>query len=109
MVSDFEERACEMFLKSHDMLEVMEGLRPDKAALEVRLLGQLEELKKVLDDISELHERVASDKSEIASLRAQIDWECFEKLELKHKIRRLEKDLERCEGDIKERRTNVER
>ena len=57
-----------MFLKSRDMLEVMEGLRRDKAALEVRLLGQLEKLKKALDDISELQERVTSDESEIASL-----------------------------------------
>jgi len=54
-------------LKSCDMLEVMEGLRQDKVALEVRLLGPLEELKKALDDISEL-QRVASDESEIASL-----------------------------------------
>ena len=68
-----EERAYKVFLKSRDMLEVMEGLRWDKAVLDVRLLGRLEKLKKTLDDISKLQERVASDESEIASLRVQID------------------------------------
>jgi len=54
MVSNLEKRVYEVFLKSRDMLEVMEGLRHDKAALKIRLMGQLEELKKSLDDISEL-------------------------------------------------------
>ena len=39
MVSDLEKRECEVFLKSRDMLKVMEGLRQDKVALKVRLLG----------------------------------------------------------------------
>ena len=49
-------------------------------------MRRLEELKKGLDDISELQERVTSDKSEIASLRVQIDRECAEKLKLKNKV-----------------------
>ena len=61
----------------------------------------LKELKKMLDDTSELQERVASDELEIASLRAQIDREYAERLKLKHKIRRLEKDLERREYNVK--------
>ena len=52
-VSDLEERVNEVFLKSRDMLGVMEGLRLEKVALEVRLLIRLEELRKVLDEISE--------------------------------------------------------
>jgi len=35
------------------MLGLMEGLRGGKVALEVRLLIRLEELKKLLDEISE--------------------------------------------------------
>ena len=61
----------------------------------------LKKLKKMLDDTSVLQERVASDELEIASLRAQIDREYAERLELKHKIRRLEKDLERREYNVK--------
>ena len=45
-------------------------MKQDKASPKVRLMGRLEELKKALDDISELQERFASDESEIASLRA---------------------------------------
>jgi len=71
-------------LKSAGMLKAMEGLRNYKTTLEVRLLRWLEELKKALDDTS--LQEVASDQSEIASLRAQIDRECVKKLELKHKI-----------------------
>ena len=54
MVSDLEKRAREVFMKSCDMLEVIEGLWQDKAARKVRLLGQLEERKKASDDIFEL-------------------------------------------------------
>ena len=39
-----------------------------------------------MDDISELQEKAASDESEIASLRAQIDRECIERLELRNKV-----------------------
>ena len=60
MVGDLEERVCEVFLKSSNMLEEMKKMRNDKLDLEVRLLGQLEELKKALDNISELQEEVAS-------------------------------------------------
>ena len=42
-----------MFLKSADMLKKMK-LRNEKMDLVVRLLGRLEELKKALDNISEL-------------------------------------------------------
>ena len=76
MVSDLEKRAREVFSKSCDMLEVIEGLRQDKAALKVRLLGQLEEQKKASDDIFELQERVDSGELEITSLRVQINQEC---------------------------------
>ena len=55
-MSILEERVCEVFLKSTGMLKAMEELRNDKMALEVRLLRRLEELKKVLDDISSLQE-----------------------------------------------------
>jgi len=68
------------------MLEAMEELRKDKTSLKVRLLRRLEKLKKAFDDISSLQERVASDQSEITSLRAQIDREHAENMELKHKI-----------------------
>ena len=60
MVSDLEETICEVFLKSADMLEEMKKLRNGKLELELRLLGWLEELKKALDDISELQEKIAS-------------------------------------------------
>ena len=62
----------------------------------------------MLDDISEQQKMLASDESEITSLQAQIDWECTEKLELRHKVRYLEKDLERREGDVGELRVDVE-
>ena len=107
-VSDLEKRVHEVFLKLRNMLEMMERLRRDKVALKVRLPGRLEELKKVLNDTSEQQKRVASDESEIALLRVQIDQECAEKLELKHKVRCLEKDMESCEGDIEELRADVE-
>jgi len=48
----------------------MEELRKVKMAMEVRLLRRLEELKKALDDVSRLQEKVTSDQSKIASLRA---------------------------------------
>jgi len=48
----------------------MEELRKDKAALEVRLLRRLEELKKASNDFSRLQERVTSNRSEITLLRA---------------------------------------
>jgi len=51
------------------------------------------------DEMSELHERVTLAQSEISSLREQIDKERAEKLELKHKVRILEKDLEHCDND----------
>ena len=108
IVSTLEEKMSEVFLESADKLEAIKELRNDKMALKVRLLGQLEKLKKALNDISRLQERVTSDDSEIASLRAQIDRECAEKLELKHKIHKLEKDLKCCEGDIKELRADAE-
>ena len=98
---------CEVFLKSAGMLEEMEEMRKGKTILEVRLLRRLEELKKAFDDISRLQERVASDQSEIASLRAQINQECAEKMERKHKIQRLKNDLERREHDIEELKANV--
>ena len=60
-MSTLEEKVCEVFLKSAGMLEAMEELRNDKTSLEVRLLRWLKELKKAFDDISSLHERVASD------------------------------------------------
>ena len=59
-------------MKSIDMLKEMKKLRNEKIDLEVRLLGRLEELKKALDDISELQE-VASNQSEIATLWEVID------------------------------------
>ena len=83
------------------ILKVVEGLRQDQVTLKVRLLGQLKELKRALDDIFELQERVVVDESEIASLRVQIDRKCAEKLELKHKVRCFEKDMERREVTLK--------
>ena len=71
-MSTLEENVRKLLLKSASMEEAMEELRKDTAALEVRLLMQLEELKKAFDDIFRLQERVISDQSEIASLRAQI-------------------------------------
>ena len=68
--------------------------------LEVRLLGRLEELKKVIDDILELQEKVASNQSKIARLPEVIDQQCTEKLELRHQVRLLERDLKRCEADV---------
>ena len=107
MVSDLEERVCEVFLKSADMLEEMKKLRNEKLNLEVRLLGQLKELKKALDDISELEKKIASNQSEIATLRKVNDREHAEKLELRHQVQ-LERDLEHCEADIKELRDDSE-
>ena len=42
-------------------------------------------------------------------LQAQIDRECAEKLELKHIVRKLEKDLKHREEDVLELKANVER
>jgi len=71
IVSTLEEKVCKLLLKIAGTLEEMEELRKDKAALEVKLLRRLEELKKVFDDISRLQERVALDRWEIASVRAR--------------------------------------
>ena len=60
IVSDLKERVSDVFLKSHDMLEGVDGLRREKVALEVTLLSRLEELKKALDKLSMLQERAAS-------------------------------------------------
>ena len=60
IVSDLKERVSDVFLKSHDMLEGVDGLRWEKVALEVTLLSRLEELKKALDKLSMLQERAAS-------------------------------------------------
>ena len=51
----------------------------------------------------------ASDQSEITYLLAQIARERAELLELKHKIQRLEKDLEHRDSDVKELRADMER
>jgi len=48
MVSDLEKKVPKVFSKSHDMLEVMEGLKQDKATLKASFL------EKALDGISEL-------------------------------------------------------
>ena len=69
-------------------------------------MGQLEELKKALDDISELHEKIASNKLEIATFQEVINWECVEKLELRRHVRLLERDLECQEADVKELRVD---
>ena len=47
------------------MLEEMKKLTNEKLDLEVRYLGRLEELKKLLDDISELQEKITSNQLEI--------------------------------------------
>ena len=41
MVSKLEEKVCEVFFKLAGMLKEMEGLRKDKATLEVRFQGGL--------------------------------------------------------------------
>ena len=41
MVSNLEERVCEVFLKSTDMLKEMKMLRNEKLNLQVRLLSRL--------------------------------------------------------------------
>ena len=109
IVSDLEERVSEVFLKSHGMLEAMDGLKREKVVPKVRLLSRLEELKKALDEICVLQERVVSAQSEISSLREQINWERAEKLELKHKVQILKKDMERREDDMKELRADASR
>ena len=109
IVSTLEERVCDVFLKSARMLEAMKESRNDKTVLEMRLLRRLEKLKKAFDDIYSLQKKVASYQSEIASLRAQIYQKCVEKLELKHRIRMLEKDLECREHDVQELRANIKR
>ena len=48
---------------------VIAELRWEKIDLEVRLLSRFEELQKMWDEMSELHERVASAQSEISSLQ----------------------------------------
>ena len=62
-----------------------------------------------MDDVIELHERVTLDESEISSLRVQIDRECIKRLELRHKVWCLEKDLERHKGDVEELKADAER
>ena len=69
-----------MFLKSADMLEEVKNLRNKKLDMEVRLPGRLKKLKKALDDVSELQEKVTSNQLEIATLREVIDQERGEKL-----------------------------
>ena len=46
IMSDLEERMSEVFLKSHNMLEAMNGLRREKVDLQVKLLSRLKEMKK---------------------------------------------------------------
>ena len=84
-----------MFLKSADMLEEVKNLRNKKLDMEVWLLGRLKKLKKALDDVSELQEKVTFNQLEIATLREVIDQERAEKLELRHHVQLLERDLER--------------
>ena len=68
------------------MLEVVKRLRQDKAALEVRLLGRLEELKKALDDMYIRAAGEGQTSQRFLCFWVQINRECAEKLELKHKI-----------------------
>ena len=68
--------------------------------MEVRLLGWFKEHKKALD-ISELQEKVTSNQSEIATLREVIDRKHHEKLEVRHQLQLLERDLEHHEADVK--------
>ena len=84
----------------------MEGFKKENTDLELRLLGRLEELKQASDDISKVQDDAASHRSEIVMLRAQIDQERGEKLDLMHKVRVLEKDSERRECEIDELRTH---
>ena len=60
----------------------------------------------VINDISELQEKVTSNQLKIATLREVIDREYVKKLELRHKVRLLERDLERQEADVKELRAD---
>ena len=53
-VSTLKERVSRLLLELIGVRKEMEELRKDKATLEVRLLGRLEELKKALDDIFRL-------------------------------------------------------
>jgi len=84
----------------------VEGFKKENTDLELRLLGRFEELKQALDDISKVQDDAASHRSEIVMLRAQIDQERPEKLDLMHKVRVLEKDLEHRECEIDELRTH---
>ena len=106
MVSDLKERVCKVFLKLYDMLEEIKKLRNEKHDLKVRFPGHLEELKKALDDNSELQEKVTSNQLEIATLREVIDREYAEKLDIRLQVRLLKSDLESQEADVKELRAD---
>ena len=56
--------------------------------------------------MSKLQERAALAQSEISSFRKQIDKECVDKLELKHKVQKLEY-LEHREKDVKKPRVDA--
>jgi len=88
-----------------DSGEVVEGLK-ENTDLEVRLLGRVEELKQDSDDISKVQDDAKSHRSEIVMLRTQIYQERAEKLDLMHKVRGLEKDLERRKCKIDKLRTD---
>ena len=87
----------------------MKKLKNEKLDLEVRILGWLEELRKALDDISELKEKITFDQLEITTFWEVIDQKCAEKLELRHQVWILGRDLEHWEANVKELRADSER
>ena len=62
----------------------------------------------MLDDISDLEEKIASNRSEITILREVFDRGRVEKLELRYQVRLLERDLEHREADAEELRNDSE-
>jgi len=108
-VNELARRVGELLCRLDRARDIVEGLRKEKTDLKEMLLRRLEELKQALDDISPLEERVPSDRSEIAALRDQIDQVRAEKLDLRHKVRILEKNLEHCEREIDEIRADKSR
>ena len=107
IVVGHKKRVDDIFQKGRELLEASSSLRREKIELKEKLLGWLLELQKVLEEVSDLQEKIDSAQKEILSLREQINRASPEKLTLECELRAIQSSLESHDMDVEELRTEV--
>ena len=107
IVAGHKKRVNGILKKGRELLKVSSSLRKDKVELEEKLLSQLLELQKALEEVSDLQEKMDFAQSEILSLREQIDKSCSEKPALECELRAIRSSLEGRDKHVEDLRNEV--